>query len=107
MKALWKVCLYNRYGKTKELGCLWHEYESVPAVNRKYKGILLEGQPTTVGFDIVERTYPVEVKCCVCGCHIRWAGFTSKIPDRVSHGYCEHCLEIEMKKIEEYKKENI
>ena len=53
----------------------------------------------------MEKQYPVEVKCCACGCHMRWADFTSKIPGRISHGYCDPCLKTEMKKIEEYKKE--
>jgi len=51
------------------------------------------------------KQYPVEVKCCVCKIHIKWTDFTSEKPNQISHGYCESCYEIEMKKVDDYIKE--
>lgn len=55
MKALWKVQLYNRYGEVKDVGSIIHVYEEVPAVSRKYKGYLIDGQPCSVSFDVIEK----------------------------------------------------
>ena len=46
------------------------------------------------------KQYPMKRQCCVCGTLIGWG--TCSEPDKISHGYCDECLKIELAKIEEY-----
>ena len=54
MKALWKVYLYSRYGETKTLGYIIHGDDHVPFISKNYKDTRLNGQGTTVSFDLIE-----------------------------------------------------
>lgn len=44
--------------------------------------------------------YPVEIHCKWCGKFIRLADFTAGLSDLISHGICDECYEIEIKKLE-------
>jgi len=47
--------------------------------------------------------YPVEIWCKWCNKFLRLADFTSCLPDVVSHGICDECYKIELKKLDEVK----
>jgi len=43
--------------------------------------------------------YPMEVICAWCGCHMKWGA--CHLPEKVSHGICDHCKQMVYDEIEE------
>ena len=54
-KYLWRIYLYSRYGITKTIGFIWFsENIPLPCINSKYPGKRINGQPTTLSFDLIK-----------------------------------------------------
>ena len=49
------------------------------------------------------KQYPVEIWCKWCAKFLRLAGWTASLPDIISHGICDTCLEKEIEKLDEVK----